>query len=62
MQGLPEWSPVEILKNIPVTGLSMANLLDMATVARLAVVKALQLETNKGTNVNIYRRPNCYGH
>ena len=55
MQGVPEWNPVEILKNTPVTGLSMANLLDLAPAARIAIVKALQLEQEKGAGQN--KRP-----
>lgn len=50
VQGQSEWNPVEMLKNIPVTGLSMATLLDIAPTARIAVIKALQLDSGDEPN------------
>lgn len=59
MQGQSEWNPVEVLRNLQVTGLSVAGLLDMAPSARIAMVKALQLEPSpdKQTKAKTRRPP-----
>ena len=59
MQGQSEWNPVEVLRNLQVTGLSVAGLLDLAPSARIAMVKALQLEPSpdKQTKAKTRRPP-----
>lgn len=44
VQGMPEWDPVEMFKNLPVTGLNVARFFDVAPGARMAVAKALQMQ------------------
>ena len=44
MQGLNEWNPVEMLRNIQVTGLDLPNLMNISPTVRMAIAKALQLE------------------